>query len=196
MFEELVKKKEKQMLQNNLKDLRVNINNDDYQLKIRNYCEKFGFSSQEVKDQIMINDLVASFFIKDPAKQNFTEKLVGEILKTTTLPQAGKNCIRFDSNGDICSKKTPDTTKSADFYINNMYITQKYTRGDGGAQDNQYNDVIDFLRKGSIKHQVAAIVDGSFWDSKRDELKHFFYNNSNVKIFSMDEIMKGGVNFE
>ena len=53
-------------------------------------------------------------------------------------------------------------TKSADFQYGEYYATQKYTDGSGGAQDNQRNDVIDFLKRGSIKHKVAAIVSKSF----------------------------------
>ena len=76
-------------------------------------------------------------------------------------------------------------------------ITQKYTRSTGGAQDNQYADVVDFLSKGSKKYKVAAIVDGSYWDnSKRQELKNFFNNNNNVQILSMNDILTGGVSFE
>ena len=84
----------------------------------------------------------------------------------------------------------------ADFLIGNTYITQKYTRSAGGAQDNQYADVVDFLSKGSKKHNVAAIVDGPYWDnSKRQELKIFFSDN-NVQVLSMDDILTGGVNLE
>ena len=89
------------------------------------------------------------------------------------------------------------TSKSVDFVVNNTYITQKYTRSTGGAQDNQYADVIDFLIKGSKKNKVAAIVDGSYWnDGKREELKEYFKSNDNVQVLSMDDILKGGVSFE
>ena len=196
MFEDLVREKEKELLQNNLNDLRENINNSDYKTKIENYSQKFNFNPDEVKAQILSNDLVASFFIKEPAKQNFTEKLVSSLLKTTVLPQSGKSCIRFTETGDIVSKKDSNTSKSADFHINTTYITQKYTRGNGGAQDNQYNDVVDFLIKGSKHHKVAAIVDGSFWDEKRKELREFFHDNPNVKISSMDEVLNGVIRFD
>jgi hypothetical protein len=144
----------------------------------------------------MCNDYVASYFIKNPLKQNYIEKIVADLLNTKTLPQSGKNAIRFNDNGEITNKKEINTTKSADFKINNTYITQKYTKDCGGSQDNQYNDVVSFLIKGSIKHYVAAILDGDFWDSKRDELKQYFQNNSKVKIFSVDEILQGGIVFD
>ena len=68
------------------------------------------------------------------------------------------------------------------------YATQKYTSEAGGAQDNQKNDVIDFLKRGSIKHKVAAIVDGAYWDRQREILKEEFKNNPNVLITSVTEI--------
>ena len=71
---------------------------------------------------------------------------------------------------------------------NGCYATQKYTDGNGGAQDNQRNDVIDFLKRGSIKHKVAAIVDGTYWDKYRPQLVQEFANNPNVIITSVSEI--------
>ena len=68
-------------------------------------------------------------------------------------------------------------------------ITQKYTEGEGGAQDNQRNDVIDFLKRGSIKHKVMAVVDGDYWDSKyKAILIEEFKDNPNVKITSVTEL--------
>lgn len=196
-FEFFVKQKQSELIQQNLLDVRENLNQPDYQLKISNYCKKFNFDLNDVKEQIMSNDLVASFFAKDPLKQNFTEKLTAELLKVNPMPQQGKNCIRFNERGEIVSTRTSKTSKAADFCINEVYVTQKYTRGRGGAQDNQYNDVVDFLSKGSIQHRVAAIVDGSFWDEgKRSELKECFKNNTNVSIYAMNDILNGGITIE
>lgn len=47
-----------------------------------------------------------------------------------------------------------------------------------------------------LKHKAAAIVDGGFWDNKRDELKLFFKGNPNVLILSMNDILNGGFSFE
>ena len=69
------------------------------------------------------------------------------------------------------------------------YITQKYTRGNGGAQDNQYRDVIQFLTYGSKQHKVAAYVDGSYYtDEKRSELKRIFADNPNVQICPLGDL--------
>ena len=196
IFNQMVEKREQEMIERNFEDLRANYRDSSYQEKIDNYCKKFNFQKEVIEKKILEDDYFAAFFVKDPSKQNFTEHLVEELLNTKVLPQAGKASIRFKEDGTITAKKEPNTTKSADFLINSTYITQKYTRGAGGAQDNQFNDVVDFLTKGSKKNSVAAIVDGSFWDEgKRAELKNYFENNPNVKITSMDNIL-GGEEFD
>ena len=188
-FETLVAERKKQLIQNNLEDLQKNLLNSDYQTKVYNFATKFGFNIDEVNQAIKDNIFLAACFIKDPSKQNFTEKLVAEVLKIEKLPAAGKNCIRFDENGDILSANKGNVSKSADFYIDNRYYTQKYTNETGGAQDNQYKDVMDFLVKGSKKHLVGAIVDGVYWTSgHKAQLIELFKNNPNVVITSVDEL--------
>ena len=118
------------------------------------------------------------------------EKLVAELLKVEKLPASGKNCIRFNQDGDIVATNNGNVSKSADFYINGVYYTQKYTHESGGAQDNQYNDVRDFLIKGSKKYKVGAIVDGAYWNNKRLQLQQMFKDNPNVVITTVDELLK------
>ena len=144
-------------------------------------------SFEDVREAILTNIIVASKFCKDPGKQNISENLASEVLGIPKLSSQGKNCIRFNDNGDIVSVKGFNT-KSADFKYGEYYATQKYTDADGGAQDNQLADVVDFLKRGSIKHKVAAIVDGSFWDKHRPHLEREFSNNPNVLITSITEI--------
>ena len=190
MFEEIVKEREKELRLKNILEVRQNINHADYQLKVINFSEKTGFSVEDIVNKIMTDDMFVFFFAKDPKKQNFTEKLVAELLKVEKLPASGKNCIRFNQDGDIVATNNGDVSKSADFYINGVYYTQKYTYESGGAQDNQYNDVRDFLIKGSKKYKVGAIVDGAYWNNKRLQLQQMFKDNPNVVITTVDELLK------
>ena len=165
------------------------LQNPDYQKKVYNFAIKFGFSVDEVNRAIQENLFLAACFAKDSSKQNFTEKLVAEVLGVEKLSPSGENCIRFDENGDIVSINKGNVSKSADFYIDNRYYTQKYTNETGGAQDNQYKDVVDFLVKGSKKHLVGAIVDGAYWTSgHKAKLIEMFKDNPNVVITSVDEL--------
>lgn len=173
----------------NIDEVRKDIDKPWVQEKIKNHIEAFDgiMTEAEVRDAILTNIIVASKFCKDPGKQNISEKLAIEVLGVKKLPSQGKNCIRFNDNGDIVSTSS-GSTKSADFMYGEYYATQKYTDGEGGTQDNQRNDVIDFLKRGSIKHKVAAVVDGVYWDKYRDVIRAEFANNPNVLITSVTEI--------
>ena len=173
----------------NIEEVREEIEQKWVQDKIANHIAAFNgiMTFEEVKEAILTNDIVASKFCKDPGRQNISEKLAAQVLGLDKLPAAGKNAIRFNDNGDIVSVSAGNT-KSADFIYKDYYATQKYTDGAGGAQDNQRNDVIDFLKRGSIQYKVAAIVDGAYWDKWRTELKEQFKDNPNVLITSVTEI--------
>ena len=180
---------------NNIEEVRQDINESWVQDKINSHILAFNgiFSVEEITEAILSNDIVASKFCKDPGKQNISEKLAEKVLGISKLPAQGKNCIRFNEKGDIVSISSGNT-KSADFYYNGYYATQKYTNEKGGAQDNQRDDVIHFLKFGSINYKVAAIVDGNYWDNgHRDELREMFRDNPNVLITSVTEIKGGNI---
>lgn len=191
-FTSYVESKKKEARRQNIAQVRAEIDKAWVSEKINNHVANFDglFSYDEIKEAILSNDIVASKFCKDPAKQNISEKLAEEALKTKKLPQVGKNSIRFNDDGEIVSSASGNT-KAADFFINGFYATQKFTMEAGGAQDNQRNDVIDFLKKGSISHKVAAIVDGDYWETYRPILKEMFTDNPNVWITSVSEITGG-----
>lgn len=188
-FTQMVEQQKIKIRQENIQEVQNNIHASWVQDKINNYLNRFPDVAlkEEIEEQIKSNPIIASFFCKDPAKQNISEKLAEKLLNTTKLPASGKSCIRFDNEGNIVSNAAGNT-KSADFFINGYYATQKYTTEEGGAQDNQRNDVIDFLNRGSKKHKVMAILDGAYWEKYRPKLFQLFQNNPNVIITSIDEI--------
>ena len=189
-FIELVENKKVEMRLTNIKELREDIDKPWVKEKIQNHVLNFKgiFTYDEIKNAILENDIVASKFCKDPSKQNVSEKLAIEVLGVEKLPASGRNCIRFNSKGEIVFTSNGNT-KSADFIYGEYYATQKFTTEEGGAQDNQRNDVIDFLTRGSISHKVAAIVDGKYWDKYRPILIEQFKDNPNVLITSITEIL-------
>lgn len=190
-FSEQVENAKIQKRKENIEIIRNEIEKSWVKEKILNHLKSFEglFTYEEIKEQILSNDLVASKFCKDPSKQNISEKLAEQLLKTKKLPASGQNCIRFSNTGELISTNEIGATKSADFKVGEYYATQKYTKEDGGAQDNQRNDVIDFLTKGSIHHKVMAILDGEYWDKNIVRLKENFSNNKNVIITSIDELI-------
>jgi hypothetical protein len=189
-FTAYVKEEKIKARKKNIAEIRRDIDKSWVKEKIKNHMTAFEglFTYDEIKQQILSNDLVASKFCKDPSKQNISENLAAQVLGWEKMPSQGSHCIRFNDNGDIVFTSSGNT-KSADFHELGYYITQKYTDGEGGAQDNQRNDVIDFLKRGSIKNKVMAVVDGDYWDLKyRNILIEEFKDNPNVKITSVTEL--------
>jgi hypothetical protein len=146
-------------------------------------------TAEELKEQILTNDIVAAKFAKDPGRQNIGEIAVNNLLGADK--KLGVNQVRFDANGEMVSGPAcAGCSKSADYFLEDeVYYTQKFTTGFGGAQDLAYHDVVEYLEKGSVLYKVGAILDGTYWNSgKRDSLKRYFADNPNVIIVSMDDI--------
>ena len=191
-FTEQVEEAKKLQRRLNIDEIRNSLGERWVRTKINNHIEKFNglFTYKDIVEQIKTNDIVASMFCKDPSKQNISEKMAEKILGVPKLPANGANSIRFTPEGKLTGVKNIGVSKSADFLFNGIYFTQKYTAESGGAQDNQYNDVVDFLVKGSINYKVGAIVDGKYWDQKRDALREHFKDNPNVVVVSVDDLIK------
>jgi hypothetical protein len=183
----------------NISKVRNEINNDDFVLKITNHAEKFGRDYNEVKDKIMSDDMYAEIFSKDPAKQNLYEKLAANYIKGLEHVKDFKNLSNnvkvFMVDGKITNKRQNEV-KSIDFTFNvngnNIYVSHKYIKATyGGAQDNQYNDIRNFLRncnkiEGGNDFYIA-ICDGRYFDDKLNILNDEF-GTKNVKAMTIDEL--------
>lgn len=199
-YTELVQSKTLKAYLKNTEEAIKAIGTADMDFKINNFLKKAPYSSkEEIEEKIRTDKIFAACFAKDPLKQNIGENVLKEYLDVEFLPQSGKDAIRFSSAGNIISKKELGCSKAVDFQINSYYITQKYTgENTGGAQDNQYDDVIKFLTLGSIFYKVAACVDGWYWEEngKRAELKNYFKDNNSVIICSADDIKNKVIEFD
>ena len=187
----------KKQLQRNIALVRQQIDNADFALKIRNHAEKFGRDFSEVKSKILEDDMYAEFFAKDPAKQNIYEKLAADyianldgVIGFRNLPNSAK---MFIVEGRLTSKRTNDV-KSIDFHfrvgIMNVYVSHKYIKATyGGAQDNQYNDIRNFLRNcnklATGKDYFIAICDGPYFDTKIQAMNGEF-GSKNVICMNID----------
>ena len=103
------------------------------------------WTAEEVKEQILTNDIVAAKFAKDPGRQNIGEVAVNNLLGADK--KLGANQVRFDANGEMVSGPArAGCSKSADYFLDDgIYYTQKFTTGSGGAQDLAYHDVVELL---------------------------------------------------
>ena len=174
----------KSKIQENLKNVTKELETRNMQLKISNWANKFGYSFGQIKEKIINDEIFRCVFAKDPAKQNLYQNLAAQYISSLdivenfkVLPSGGKNAI-YLTNGKILQghllKNQSKDIKSIDFVwtCNNLtfYASHKYTEVSGGAQDNQYKDIQDFLhhsRDCNEKNTIfLAICDGDYYLQK------------------------------
>lgn len=195
-------KEYKKKIKENLKQIFSEFDSKDFVIKVENWAEKFGYSYKKVLDKIKTDEMFRCNFIKDPKKQNIYEKLALNYI--SNMPNVS-NCIKDGKTHILAGKPTDDISeksKSVDFswksVINgkelNCYATHKYTAGAGGHQDNQYNDVIDFINAcrnnaGIVQKDVFffAICDGDYYTKeKKTKLKNLAPKN--LKVVTIEEL--------
>jgi autotransporter adhesin len=187
------KDKYKSQIQENLKNVINELETKDMKLKISNWANKFGYSFNEIKEKIINDEIFRCVFAKDPAKQNLYQNLASKYISSLdivenfkVLPAGGKDAIYLTNGkilkGDLLKNQSKDI-KSIDFIWNSkgftFYASHKYTEMNGGAQDNQYKDIQDFLNHSRDCNEKStiflAICDGDYYlqkDSKTgDETK-------------------------
>ena len=150
-------------------------------------------------------------FATDPTKQRFHEKLakcfiekINGVENLELLP----NSKLYLVSGKIKDKKeltkeNPPKAKSLDFFWQyddyKIYVSHKYTKDEGGAQENQYNDLKTFIEeanKCNAENTVfIAIADGEFYKRNNGKagrtriknLKHLA-NTKNVFACAIEEL--------
>lgn len=166
----------------NVLHLRANIDEPEYMIKMTNWSIKTGRPLKDIINKVKTDDFYADLFVKDPSRQSLHEKTACLYISASPhvknfqkLPANGKNSL-FVHNGKIISKEEHNrlgaTSKSLDFYWETgntvFYATHKYTNDGGGAQDHQFNEVINFVRSASSFQNkdiyFLAICDGRYYD--------------------------------
>lgn len=175
--------------------------------KIKNHLNRnqhLELSVEDIQDQISNNELIASFFAKDPSRQNISEKYFAQVVKNiegvehfSNLPSSTRWFLVDGVVAEVLSK--PVGLKSLDYifaYKNKRVVaTQKYTKADGGAQDNQYNDLVAFLQNSfNMEDDVLAIVlaDGEYYTKRRLDTLKSINTNDNVivcSVFELEEVL-------
>ena len=150
--------------------------------------ERDAMSVDDVLMAIQRNALVRAWFRKDPGRQSIHEKTQVEWIRRHRHPDIVK--LKSAKGGYILSEgnllvaetgRPPNATKTFDTFdtSRNAYGVLKYSTTEGGAQDNQYKDVKDFVRQILAfygAHPGATEIfefylDGPYYtDRKRSEL--------------------------
>jgi hypothetical protein len=162
-FEEYLSLRMKELIIKNDKECIIDAQNKEPTLitKIQNHLdekctdeEKSMISVEDILEKIKTDTLVRSLFRKDTTRQNIYELCQIEWIKikkfsdVVKLP-AVKGGLYLEG-GQIKKMKNsrgPNATKTIDVYSksSNMYGILKYTKTEGGSQDNQYADVKKFI---------------------------------------------------
>tara|TARA_Y100000389_G_C17454410_1_gene517085 strand:- start:1092 stop:1727 length:636 start_codon:yes stop_codon:yes gene_type:complete len=169
--------------------------------KVNKYLARFTLSQSvdDILDKIIDDYLFAASFAKDPGKQNIAETVqieeLSKFVDIEALSNRGYNCM-YIVDGTVYKGKPACVSdqKSVDAIAFDgeieWYCTLKYTAGTrGGGQDNQKNNVINFIKNAGDKH-VACILDGAYYqkEDKKKEMQQ--YASDKVFIGTSDEFIE------
>lgn len=154
--------------------------------KVANFAERFGYRETRIWNALNEdNELLVLAFAKDPAKQGIHQQIACEYISSfpfvsdmEQLPVNGDERVLYCCDGKVLKRKDvddPKGLKSIDFHWKyifkgkelNFYASHKYTFEDGGAQDNQFNDVLAFnfeaMKCNNQDVYFFSITDGEYY---------------------------------
>lgn len=166
-----------------IKNIKAVYDDTETKLKVKNFAERFDYDEALVWKRMNDDFMFALTFAKDPGRQTIHQTIAADyIKKLPTIDQfeilpAGGNKALYCCDGNVVGKdKIGDKAiKSIDFkwtYIFKnkelmFYATHKHTDGAGGAQDNQFNDVVNFQENAKKCNEknifLLSITDGEYY---------------------------------
>lgn len=180
--------------------------------KIKNFCKKHGFSEKSLFDEIKKNKFLRAVFSKDPGKQQIHEKIASNFIKklpsVKNFKQLSHGALSILSGGvlpkkDVSRMGARGRAKTIDFRWNTkgkqIYASHKYTKEGGGAQDNQYSDLQEFINEANRSTLsntfFLAIADGDYYSTRdananmtRIEYLKNLANRRNVFAIQINEL--------
>ena len=70
-----------------------------------------------------MDDMFAASFVKDPMKQNYTEKIAEQLLQVKHLPNIS---MSFTKEGELCPHPAAENSKTVDFIKDFSSFRVKY----------------------------------------------------------------------
>jgi hypothetical protein len=153
--------------------------------------ERAQCTTEHILNKILTDAEYRRMWRKEPTKQNIYESAQMEWIKLhlyanlVKLPNnIGGKCIVDGTLQTVSSKnsRASNASKTLDAYVPscNCYHVNKYTKGSGGAQDNQYKDVKDTLSKAvkllqtdsTANVKFAFFLDGSYYTAAKIKSLH------------------------
>ena len=207
------KEKNKQ-IKLNLEDVEKNLDKNEYQYKIKRWCEKYNFDFRTIFEKAKKDYYFRAIFSKDPNKQNFFKKIAAKYIKNIKFVKnfhklnnhGSKSKFLFD--GKVFSNtndKKNKFTKTIDFTWQienisgqkyNCYAYHEFIKEAGGAQNNQFTNVKNTIKNanfGNESNLFFFICDGEYFtDLKFKELKSIAkYNNIHItQIIDLEKLLE------
>ena len=202
----------------NAEQVRMCLNADWLLTKITAYATRQGLEPELLIHKVRTDDLFALTFAKDPGKQSMHQRLAQNALiqlgcfdEFRLLPQSGKQAYFVSKDGipltGYDAKESKQLGKAVDFFwvhrrsigTLHAYASHKYTKEEGGAQDNQASDLENFMERARGKstpdnHVFYALCDGQYYDhpygscSSRREWMNKKLGNERVKALRIDDL--------
>lgn len=167
--------------------------------------EKKKISTNYILEKIETDFLIRAFFRKDYTQQSIHEVCQIEWLRNKypdiiKLPTSKGGYYFHKYNLTNHSPKYKDSTKTLDFHVPSCHIygVLKYSTTNRAAQDNQYEDVKNFLRQmiGYLENNANCVeifefyLDGDFYEEKKiKNLEDMVPSELKVKI-SINSVTK------
>lgn len=188
--------------------------------KISNYCLKHGYKKDDIVKELKKSLYLIDFFVPEPSRQSFHENLMYQNLYEVfndvgfiEINKLNNKALYINNKGKAVSKdklgKADKKIKSIDFETTYTFkgetllflMSAKYTNEDGGAQDNQRNDMINSLENASKitdKNIVfLGITEGDYYKKIRKNNKKSYleslkkdYNKKNINVDDLYDTSK------
>jgi hypothetical protein len=147
--------------------------------------QKTQISIDDIWERTKTDPIYQSRFAINPGRQGLDEKLQIDWLKDTgkhpeiqKLSASGEKAITFNDGVKITGKKgkrSKSGTKSLDAQVDDTtFCIMKRTGDDGGAQDNQCEDVVKFIKeirkyleKTNAQEKYLFYLDGPYYTTAR-----------------------------
>ena len=214
-YEDEIKRKRKENVKEFKRALNDIENNQKLKEKLLSWCDRYDYDFDELMRKLKKADdiLIIGQFAKDPGKQNIHEDMAFDyLLKLPIISKQihlskGKNA-KYVVGGKIKEEKGTANIKSLDCYFCyeyknsklEFYTSNKYTKSSGGAQDNQFNDLQEFMKEARDVTDknifLMAVADGDYYQKKYEEFKNridYFnerYKGTRVIALTSNEILE------
>jgi len=197
------------MARENRKEALLNISK--YEAKIKAQAIRLGIDPETYYQSMLLNP-VPELYMKQPKTQNITETIAKNYIESQLpdciveiLPKRSSQSLyvvlgRICSYNEVAGMST--RAKSIDMLITyrnyRLYVNHKYIHESGGAQDNQFRDMREFIDAALLNNYTAAekiifvaLTDGDYFTKPaKRQILEALPQKENVWICNVYELVK------